>query len=294
MRNFINIITESSDEGLSTVLKRLKDHPATKPMFRRGFSHYGWGDDYNSIDHTEAAKAFRDIVLHNHNAVKFIKDHNVNVPRNLSRFDVKDLGNEEMSGLFFHSILDFTQKATRYLNQMKKGEGKITGEIRKALAKWVDTNGHNHILGDYYRKALMAIPFIRPDKPVVLYRGILLSRETEKNTQWFDAIRNGERDFDHEWDRESSWTTDRKTAERFAKYASAQNDYQAMFSALNRKNDLDGELGILISTLARPEDIVVDLNKVDLGELQHQGESEMILAPGSYHVRIVNAWESEK
>lgn len=298
MRNFIDILelplSESSNDDLATVVKRLKAHPAVAPMMRRGFSPYGWGPDYNSIDHAEAAKAFRDIVLHNHNAREFMRDHHINLPRDLSRYNMADLDAEDNNAIFFHSILDFVKAATKHLSMMKKGEAKISAQVKKDLVTWAETNGHRHVLPIDTMRTLLATPFIRPDKPTVLYRGILLSRKNDRNAAWFDAIEADAKVTDHTWERASSWTTSKDTAEKFARYLSANTEYSAMFTALSRKGKIDGELGIIVSTLARPEDIVADLRKIDLGHTQHGDEGEMILRPGEYRVRIVQHWTKDE
>jgi len=56
---------------------------------------------------------------------------------------------------------------------------------------------------------------------------------------------------------------------------------------LNTKGKIDGKLGVIIATRAKPQDVVVDLSKVDLGYVQHGDESEMILKPGNYVTKIV-------
>jgi hypothetical protein len=153
----------------------------------------------------------------------------------------------------------------------------------------------------------MAIEDIRPSSPVLLYRGLLFkegyqmgelaSNENERKYAermhnkhksarvFIDAMRAGRIDVNMNYPTASSWTTSKTIAERFASKNAASSQHLAMLNWLRQKGAIDGELGIVISTLARPSDIIVDLSKIELYGM-HGNESEMILMPGTKKVRI--------
>jgi hypothetical protein len=114
--------------------------------------------------------------------------------------------------------------------------------------------------------------------------------EVGKGLQFLRSVRDGSRVLDLEWDRASSWSTDRDTALAFAKFGSAKNTFGATLQWLERSgrgDAIDGDLGFLISTLAQPEDILIDVLRLQTAaHLKHGSEAEMILAPGKYTCRV--------
>jgi hypothetical protein len=114
--------------------------------------------------------------------------------------------------------------------------------------------------------------------------------EVGKGLQFLRSVRDGSRVVDLEWDRASSWSTDRDTALAFAKFGSANSNFGATLQWLERGSKghaIDGDLGFLISTLAQPEDILIDVARLNTAaHLKHGTEAEMILAPGKYTCRV--------
>jgi hypothetical protein len=111
-----------------------------------------------------------------------------------------------------------------------------------------------------------------------------------------DKINVGDLDFETSLETPSSWSTSINTAERFARFSSASSQYGAMMSWFQRgKKAIDGELGVIIKATIQPQDILVDLDRVQFsGHMIHGNESEMIVKPGAnVQVEIVQAWTPE-
>ena len=285
---------ESSNDSLEVVLKRLKAHPDIKPIFRKGFDSVGWSDDYKNSDHRAIDRAFRDIVLHSTEGAALFKEMTGEL---LSRRPdyMKD---PDGSRAFLQDVLRFAKEASKRV----RGSAKLDAYAKKDLLRWVEGNGIAYSLSQPTQNALLAIPDARPTTNTILYRGILLkdfqfvdqlSNVEKRGNAWQDAIDRGVRVMNHTLSRPSSWTTHEKTAEKFARFSSAGSEYTAMLSALQRKGEIDGRLGIIIATLARPTDIICDMSKIDIGFHQHSDEAEMIIKSGNYRVRIVKAWTKE-
>jgi hypothetical protein len=199
------------------------------------------------------------------------------------------------------ALQEFTSDLFREFSYVERNG--ISGPVRKELVDWKNSNGRYFDLSRSAQKELMSVPGLRPTRPTLLYRGLLFSShdlkerkrydgqmEVGKGLQFLRSVRDGSRVVDLEWDRASSWSTDRDTALAFAKFGSANSNFGATLQWLERGSKghaIDGDLGFLISTLAQPEDILIDVARLNTAaHLKHGTEAEMILAPGQYTCRV--------
>lgn len=287
---WLSELCESSNDPLETVVARLKAHPAVAPIFKRGD---------HEIDLKGCVEAFLSIVGGNHEARKMAKDYAF-ITVDLYR-DPKHRENPEEH---FHyldkgkvpaivdDIRSFVNAATRYR------KGSVPAYLKASVKRFLETNGVYHDISQGDLADLMKIPGIRPDRPTVLYRGLLFTdmnfnkgRFSIAGTQldvrpMFNALKDGKRTLNFQWDRASSWTTKLHVAERFARYKPAKNNYQAMGAWLNREGHIDGRYGMIVSTLAQPHEIVCEVSRLNFPHLAHGDEAEMILPPGTKLVRV--------
>lgn len=187
--------------------------------------------------------------------------------------------------------------------------GTMSADLRKELIEWLNSNGRYFNLRPWAQRELMAIPSLRPEKRILLYRGLLFSehdleeRKTYDGTlekgnglRFLESVRKGSRTVDLSWDRPSSWSKHKGVAERFAKYGPASSNFAATLQWLERsmkKQNIDGSLGFIISTFAKPEDILIDVGMFNASMMQHGDEGEVILKPGEYVCRIVKKYTVE-
>lgn len=133
---------------------------------------------------------------------------------------------------------------------------------------------------------------LKPTQPVTLYRGLLFRLGSDNTANFLRSIRKGTGTVNLVWDRLSSWTTSKEIANRFATCRSASSNFDAMMGWMSKVKDervIDGDLGFVISTLARPEDILVDMRMVNVAS-QHGHEGEVVLKPGRKIARIVKKY----
>ena len=262
----------------------------------------------DEIDNKESfLSTIKYYLLNNPAVLQFVK----------SRSGVKDL-----SEIFFKEVRqirvqDLTQEKLNYIlhnvqavfkEHKSAHASSMTPSTRKDLTDWVNGNIGYHSLPKSSQKELLSLPNIRPQKAIRLYRGILFSKyslqsrekydgtlERGSGLKFLDAVRKNGKEVDLTWDKASSWTTSRDVAERFARFAPQSSNYAATMNWLSRGNKfIDGDLGFVVSTLARPEDILVDLSMLSKGlTANHGDEGEVILSPGTYHSRIVNKYSVE-
>lgn len=252
-------------------------------------------------DRVEFVQTLKFFVLNNRNVLDLVD----------SRTGAKDLHNWSLKSLREMKPSELTQKK---LDQLREFVADLFREyayversgmspgLRKELKDWVNGNGRYFSLSASAQRELSSLPNVRSPRPVVLYRGLLFSGHDLKETKRYDgqlevgkglkflrSVREGTRTVDLEWERASSWTTSREVAMRFAQFKSASSNFEATLNWLSNadKGKIHGDLGFIVSTLARPEDVLVDMNLAVMNtHMQHGNEFEVILKPGTYTCRV--------
>lgn len=182
--------------------------------------------------------------------------------------------------------------------------GALSARAKKELRDYMESFSGRMRPSQSTIDEIMSIPSLRPNKPVVLYRGLMFERSSyrpedseAKMAPFLTAIRAGKRNLTLPQEKMSSWSYSPAIAERFARYRANYGKMDGMMSFLSRskeKRHIDGELGVVVQTIARPEDILVDTTLIDLG-FNGGGyqESEVILRPGAKLVRIFTAYNQQ-
>lgn len=229
-----------------------------------------------------------------------VKDLSAQLFSELRSLRAKDLDDSR-----FEDIKSFI--SALFKEHTSTNKNTISAAAKKDITDWLNTNGYLHNISTKTQKELMSIPGIRPDKKIVVYRGLLFSENSlnpksayktydgtlkEPNgLKFLRAIRKGGTVVDLDWDKPSSWTTSKDVATRFAKFGPASSHTSAMLQWFDRqikKQEIDGALGYVISALVDPEDILVDVNRISNSLSQNHGdEAEVILRPGTYTSKIV-------
>jgi hypothetical protein len=199
------------------------------------------------------------------------------------------------------NLLAFAKNFVRVVNATKKN--KLAAENRKQLEGWLTSDTRLRHLDGVTINALLAMD-VRPDVPTHLYRGMMFRKfdfkyaarpAEERDTvyikrarRFLDILKKGQRGFHLTNEQPTSWTTSSDIAARFASKNSAESEYLAMRNWLeNAGRKIDGELGVVLHTIAKPEQILCDVNLVPDLSHTHGNESEMILLPGKPFVRIL-------
>lgn len=145
---------------------------------------------------------------------------------------------------------------------------------------------------------------VHPKKSMLLYRGIAFDRNDLRDVtdyggtmgageglRFLKQVREGSRIIDINTDQLTLWTHDKALAKRIALYG-RESSWRTEDADKIESRD---ELAFIISTLAKPEQIVVDLNT--LGEVtgmpseQQMARSMVVLKEGEYSARIVHRFD---
>jgi hypothetical protein len=227
--------------------------------------------------------------------------HSIKEINKLEFDDLKKKQGKDLTQADLYQIQDMVNIVFKEYSAVDRGS--MSAELKRELSKWINTSGRYFNLPKWALAELKSLPGVRPNKRVLLYRGLLFnnsdlgSREKYDGTleigdglKFLKTIREGGREVDLKWDRPSSWTTDKSIAIQFAKYGPASSHVSAMmgwFDSQIEKHEIDGALGYVISTFANPEDILLDTQLVTLNG-KHGNEGEMLLQPGEYLTRVVH------
>lgn len=297
MQKLIQQLNEASSLSIEDIKKVLAKDKYGKIILKKDAS-------LADVDDKEKFLAtIKYYLLNNHNVLAFVNSRNnikdlfTGFVRDVRQIKAANLGDKEFANI--KDVVDAIFKENASVSR-----GTLSASARKEVVDWVNGNNGYHNLSQGTMKELKSIEILRSNKPVRLYRGLLFkkysleSREQYDGTldkgnglKFLDSIRANGKEVDLVWDRASSWTTSKEVADRFAKYASADSNYGAMLNALSRgTNFIDGDLGFVISVLAKPEDVLLDVSKLSLSRAKHDGEAEFILAPGKYHCKINNRY----
>jgi hypothetical protein len=299
---FIRLLQEASELPLSELKKAMQKDKRVAPALKAA---------QLTPDQVTDKKAFL-------STLKFFVFNNPNVRQFVdSRHNVKDLWKEDFRDLakLMPSDLD-GDKAQRNLDEIQDflkrlfrehthvSGGGMSKELRDALEQWFNSNRGRHDLHARVQRELMSLPDVRPSKKVLVYRGLLFSEYSLVSRERYDgtlevgnglkflrSIRANKRVVDLSWEYASSWTKSREVAERFAMYGPASSHFGAMmqwFDRAKKERAIDGQLGFVISTLADPEDVLLDSDRFNARfHMKHGDEGEVILKPGNYTCRVV-------
>lgn len=287
--NTIMILTEARREELKALIAAFRKDPVVKLALGRGEKPDAEAL-YRAIRRLIQPQEIRDYIK---SAQTFVGIYGA--------FHIRKPFDPEQLDAYISFVKDFVAIAGR------TSRGTISADTKKTLRAWVNNNTRNAYIDATAIEELAAIEDIRPDEPVLLYRGLMFSGSTmadlakEDKRIWADkmvkeiphktayaflqAMRQGRIDLNMSYPTASSWTKSKTIAERFASHSASSSEFIAMQSWLHSKGKIDGDLGIVISTLARPEDIIVDLSKIEL-DGAHGNEREMILRAGTKKVRM--------
>lgn len=278
----LDILFERAAPSLQDAIKVLKQHPATSGVFKRGFE--------GELNPVEMTKVIYNTVLKHHSIRSLLNNVGIRYQGFIPPY-------KEGYEPSLHSVEYFIKEIAKLASRHEKG--KLSTDSKKAIRDYIESFSGRARLPQHVITELLSTPGIRPDKPVVLYRGMMFQKKydgtyDDRALAFFDSVRKGRDRMSMNMAGMSSWTYDTKTAERFARYRANSGNFDGMMSALSRsaeKRHIDGELGVIIQTIARPEDIVVDTTMIDLGSnFGGFDESEVILKPGAKVIKIFTAF----
>lgn len=290
----ISTLQEASEHHLDSLKKVLQKDARVKQILQ---AHLDVDDIENKKQFLDTLKFF---VLNNRNVLQFVDSRdNVKSIASSQLARLRKLTVDKLDQAAVDSLREFVSALFREFSYVEKNG--ISAALRKELVDWANGNGSYFDLPSWAQRELQSVPGLRPSRPVLVYRGLLFRGDSLKERPRYDgtievgrglkflrSIRAGSRVVDLEWDRPSSWSTSKEIAMQFAKFRSASSVFSATMNWLQRGDQkIDGDLGFIVSYLARPEDILIDMTMLKTAaHLQHGDEREVILKPGAYLVRV--------
>jgi len=292
---------ESVRTPVDTVRASLKADPSTAPLLSKAARVDPDGVFASLADPAATLAAVKRILLNNQDVIEYVRTRNDTV---VSKY-VFDMLRAMRTPDDLHEWIDsLAEFISDLLGDVKRTEsGTVTTSTKYELQDWANSE-FSRRLSRTAAAELASNPSLKPDGPVKLYRGILFNSIGETSdgkltngAKFLKQIRAGERIVDMEWDLPSSWTYSLDTAENFATIKAASSQTAATMDWLYRgknKRAIDGELGVIVSVLARPDDVIVDMDRVkNPMSRKHGSEAEVIMSPGKYLCRIVKMWNKD-
>lgn len=292
----ITQINEASSIPIDDLKKVMSKDARIKQVF-------GARLDLDSIQNpTEFLKTLKFFLLDNRNVQEFVGGrHYVRALDKSTLKRLRELRPVDLEQKDIDNLQTFVSDLFREHGYVEKSG--MTPSTRKEVLDWVNANGRFFDLSGSAQKELESLPNVRSNRPILLYRGLLFSAsdlrehkrydgqlEVGKGLKFLRSIRDGSRIVDLEWDRPSSWSTSKTDALRFAQFGAANSNFEATLNWLSNAGSskkIHGELGFLISTLAQPEDVLLDVGRmVTNAHMKHGDEGEVILKAGEYTCRV--------
>lgn len=238
------------------------------------------------------------VFLNNPEIVKYVKD-----TKSFSEFSwdfstLRKLKPEDFNESHFQTLQELV---LMYIKQVGRREKlTLSTSTKKSLEEWINTSGrYNRSMSRDEIDEIDSIPGLKPDKPIKLYRGLMWSKhhmtKDREGRKFVESIRKGTDVVDYIAEKPESWTFSKGVAYKFATAGPANSQFSAMLNWMSKGSDaIEGDLGVIIAILAKPETILADLSKVgNKLNTTYEWEYEVILKPGTYTAKIVTMYDKK-
>lgn len=296
--SLIQLLQESSTLDIQTLKKAMMKDKHSAQIFTKNLKLE------DILDKEAFLSTVKYYVLNNLNVRKFVEMRdNVKLVSKYQLTELRQLRASTLKQSDVEALQEFMSDLVKEHSSV--GRTTLSGPVRKELEEWINNSGRYYSLKPWAEAELLSIPQLRPNKRVLVYRGLLFSEhsfgertsyngsvEVGTGLQFIRGIKAGGREVDVTWDRASSWTVNKEVATRFAQNGPASNHTSAMLGWLSNAasgRKIDGQLGYVVATFADPKDIIIDTTKVAIAS-KYGGEGEIILKPGTYKSRIVKKY----
>lgn len=283
------------EEASTIPVEQLKDKMKKDPRVKVLFTREPQLDQIKDVP--ELIRTLRFYVFSNPEVRKYIEN----------RADRRDISKHWWKRMSATKPTDpLKQSDIEYLSILVKGLFKDAEYVAKkdlskrafeAISEFV-MSGKTYALDTYAQREINSLN-LKPSKPITVYRGISFSSAALKiegtgvgaGLRFLQAVRKGTRTVDFETDEPTRWTTNKEEALEHALYGKGGGW---------RKNDDSGKvarydrlLAFVVSTLASPDDIIVQLSELSKsGGWPAQSDTgaytAVILHPGKHVLRIIS------
>lgn len=292
--NFLQQLDEAASIPVDQLRAKMMKDPRVKKIFARDLN-------VDEIpDHDEFIKTLRYYVFSNPKVREYIADRGEK--REFSGLSLKSFGRSWLPGKkLTQSDLDWFRTVIKSLFKDQEYLQKVSLSTRTLdnIYDWYNV-GRNQ-LDAYTARELMSLP-LRPTKPITVYRAFVFRERDMRsdgmsNAQglnFLKSIRAGTRVIDLQLDEATSWSKDRN--DEIAKIvhgrdASWKGYKEGDSKAIARHQ---GDLAFLVSTLASPDDIIVDFGMLSKASKSgwpsedNSAHSVVVLNPGKHVCRVAS------
>lgn len=302
--SLLQLLQEASSLPVADLKKAVQKDKRAAPVLKKDLKL----EDLPDVATFLASVKFH--IFNNDKVREFVKQRNLVKDVNKQEFDeIRRLRPADLNQAKLTWLTDFV--ADLFKEHASVERGTLSRDLKNELNDWFNSNGRYFNLPVWAMKELDSVPGLKPTKRTLLYRGLLFKQgDLEERTKYdgtlevgngltfLRSIRKGERIVDLTWARPSSWTKSLDTATQFARFGPASSSFSATLQWLDRsmkEKHIDGALGFVISTFAEPDAVLLDTQRFNATfHMQHGGEGEVILKPGTYACRIVKKYTVDK
>jgi hypothetical protein len=177
------------------------------------------------------------------------------------------------------------------------GKKDLSKRAMDAIYEFI-TEDRTYALDAYAQREINSLN-LKPAKPITVYRGMSFSSDNMKvlgtgvgeGLRFLQAVRKGTRIVDLDLDKPTRWTTNKEEALELALHGKGGGWRQKDDSG--KVTQYDRLLAFVVSTLASPDDIIVQLSELSKvtgwpGESYTTAYNAVVLHPGKHVVRIVS------
>lgn len=296
--NFLQQLDEAANIPLDQLKDKMKKDPRVKMVFQKALNVEELKDP------VEFAKTIHYYIFNNQQVRAYVA----------KRGDRRDVSKNWFIRMAKSSnpTQKLTQMELEWLQSLVKELFKDATYVQK---KDLSKRGHdnlmsfyndlNRTLDAYTAREVESLGF-KGDGPVTLYRGLLFDDRSLRaedrfgygeGLKFLKSVRQGKRTVDLNYEDHTVWTKDKKRAMLQALFGS-ESSWRSEDNLKDGKIEkYKGKIAFVISTLASPDDIVIDFAEYSKAHgwppANQAGHSSVILKPGHRLARIVSRHSQE-
>jgi hypothetical protein len=283
--SLISQINEAAGVPLADLKAAVKKDKRVSKIFTKDLQ-------LDQIDNVkEFIQTLRFYILNNRNVIEFVKSRNGASSR-VNNWSLKALRQIRPEGLNQDSLEELQKEvADLFKDITSTGNATYSNGTAESLWGWLQRmKGFRGALNYHAVRELKTLPAIRPEKPIVVYRGLLFNEQSLKERDDYNggmavgdglkflrAQREGKRVVDLTYEEPTAWFRNKEQA-----LDEAHNGDEAWRS---ERKAIKGELAFVVSMIVDPKHIIVDTSMMP--KVTHD-KPTVVVDAGKYTVRIVH------
>jgi hypothetical protein len=280
----ISQLNEASDLPLSQVRDAMKKDKRVSKIFSKNLQL----DEIPDLK--EFIQTLKFYLLNNRNVLAHVSSRNGASPR-VNNWSMKSLRQIRPDGLNQESLEELQREVADLFKDITSTQNTTySNDTGQALWGWINQMRGYHNLHYAAVRELKTYPAIRPEKPIVVYRGLLFNEASMKEKPNYDggmdvgaglkflrAVREGKRIADIQYDEPTKWYR--------SKDAALDDAHNGDETWRSERKKIRGELAFVVSMMVDPSKIIVDTSMIP--KVTHE-KPVVVVDGGKFTVRIVH------